>query len=148
MCCSGHNVTDQCFYLLWKPRLHSVKQKKKKTALSANTDQTVPQTPLAAFMCGKPVRDRGSAGWGIWMCVCVCGNCRPSDFNSRVGKKKKRKPRQELTMFTSEMESMLAMLMLIPTMTGGPEDTKENLVSLQKYKNWSHTTVCVYIIHI
>lgn len=26
-----------------------------------------------------------------------------------------------LTMFTSEMESMLAMLMLIPTMTGGPE---------------------------
>lgn len=27
-------------------------------------------------------------------------------------------------MFTSEMESMLAMLMLIPTMTGGPGETK------------------------
>lgn len=66
-------------------------------------------------------------------CACVCGNGRPSDFNSRDGKKKK--PRQELTMFTSEMESMLAMLMLIPTMTGGPEDRKENLVLLQKYKN-------------
>lgn len=28
----------------------------------------------------------------------------------------------ELTMFTSEMESILAMLMLIPTTTGGPEE--------------------------
>lgn len=28
------------------------------------------------------------------------------------------------TMFTSEMESMLAMLMLIPTMTGGPEENR------------------------
>lgn len=27
-------------------------------------------------------------------------------------------------MFTSEMESMLAMLMLIPTMTGGPEENR------------------------
>lgn len=33
-------------------------------------------------------------------------------------------------MFTSEMESMLAMLMLIPTMTGGPgEDRGETVVS-------------------
>lgn len=32
------------------------------------------------------------------------------------------------TMFTSEMESMLAMLMLIPTMTGGPEGTEEKLL--------------------
>lgn len=31
-------------------------------------------------------------------------------------------------MFTSEMESMLAMLMLIPTMTGGPEGTEERLM--------------------
>lgn len=31
-------------------------------------------------------------------------------------------------MFTSEMESMLAMLMLIPTMTGGPEGTEEKLL--------------------
>lgn len=30
--------------------------------------------------------------------------------------------RSELTMFTSEMESILAMLMLIPTTTGGPEE--------------------------
>lgn len=35
-------------------------------------------------------------------------------------------------MFTSEMESMLAMLMLIPTMTGGPEGTEEKLMSLKK----------------
>ena len=30
------------------------------------------------------------------------------------------------------MESMLAMLMLIPTMTGGPEGTKETLKSTHK----------------
>lgn len=37
-------------------------------------------------------------------------------------------------MFTSEMESMLAILMLIPTMTGGPEVTQGKLMSPQKYK--------------
>lgn len=34
-------------------------------------------------------------------------------YNTRMLKK--------LTMLTSEMESMLAIFMLIPTMTGGPE---------------------------
>lgn len=41
-------------------------------------------------------------------------------------------------MFTSEMESMLAMLMLIPTMTGGPEGTKENLMSLKQNTKDDH----------
>lgn len=44
-------------------------------------------------------------------------------------RRKLKKRTFKLTMFTSEMESMLAMLMLIPTMTGGPEGTNETLKS-------------------
>lgn len=36
-------------------------------------------------------------------------------------------------MFTSEMESMLAMLMLIPTVTGGPEGREKKLKSVKKH---------------
>lgn len=52
------------------------------------------------------------------------------------------------TMFTSEMESMLAMLMLIPTMTGGPEENgrekkrrqvTNRLKSSHKYNLWLST---------
>lgn len=38
------------------------------------------------------------------------------------------------TMFTSEMESMLAMLMLIPTVTGGPEENRREKKEKTGYK--------------
>lgn len=53
-------------------------------------------------------------------------------FGKRVKQKTRDKRRARLTMFTSEMESMLAMLMLIPTMTGGPEGDREKVLSLNE----------------